>query len=204
MIAKTPLDLKSPKARQILEGAKTAFLELGYEGASTDEIVRRAGVSKGTLYNYFPDKQSLFRAFVEGECQRQISQIFEISNPEDTESTLREIAQHIAKLLTSPAMHSIFRLVAAETPRFPDLARTFFDSGPDLGVRRLAQFLAAAVARGDLKIDDIELAASQFEQLCRADIFHKQLFHIRQSFTQSEIDRVADGAVYVFLRAYHP
>ncbi|MGB7414723.1 MAG: TetR/AcrR family transcriptional regulator C-terminal domain-containing protein [Thermosynechococcaceae cyanobacterium] len=92
----------------------------------------------------------------------------------------------------------------AEAQRVPELARIFYDSGPDLGARRLSQLLAGAVARGELKIDDIELAAHQFDQLCKADIFYKSLFQVRRSFSQEEIDRIANGAVDAFLRAYRP
>lgn len=199
------LDRENPKVQQILKGAREAFLELGYEGASTDEIVRRAGVSKGTLYNYFPDKQTLFAIFIEGECRKQASLVFKLeSQPANIEETLRESAQSFVKMLLSPSMQGIYRLAIAEAQRFPELARIFYDSGPDLGTRRLSQLLAGAVARGELKIDDIELAAHQFDQLCKADIFYKSLFQVRRSFTQEEIDRIANGAVDAFLRVYRP
>ena len=199
------LDVGNPKVQQILAGARAAFLDLGYEGASTDEIVRRAGVSKGTLYNYFPDKQTLFATFIQGECRKQANLIFKVEGPPaDIEATLREIAQNFVKMILSPFMQGIYRLAIAEAQRFPHLARIFYDSGPDLGTRRLTQLLAGAVARGELKIDDIELAAHQFDQLCKADIFYKSLFQVKRSFTQAEIDRIANGAVDMFLRAYRP
>lgn len=194
---------QSPKVRKILEGARSAFLDLGYGGASTDEIVRRAGVSKGTLYNYFPEKKSLFTAFVEEECRKQASLLFKADGQaEDIESFLRDAARKLIRLLLSPSMQGIYRLAVAEAKRFPELARTFYDSGPDLATRRLAQVLSGTVARGHLQIDDVDLAAHQFDQLCKADIFYKCLFKIRSSFAEQEIDRVADAAVDVFLRAY--
>ncbi|WP_048308286.1 TetR/AcrR family transcriptional regulator [Halomonas sp. PR-M31] len=197
--------LDSPKARQILKGAKATFLEFGYEGASTDEIVRRAGVSKGTMYNYFPDKRALFTAVIEEECSAQANRLFELaSRREDTEATLREIAHKLVALLLSPSMQDLYRLAVSEAVRFPELARSFYDSGPDLGTRRLSQFLAAAVARNELAIDDVELAAHQFDQLCKADIFYKRLFGIRKTFDQAELDRIAKGAVDMFLKAYRP
>jgi TetR/AcrR family transcriptional repressor of mexJK operon len=51
---------KGRKFDQVIEGAKAVFLREGFEGASVDEIARDAGVSKATLYSYFPDKQHLF------------------------------------------------------------------------------------------------------------------------------------------------
>ena len=72
----TPLHLvvgdeESSKRRQILDGARKVFLELGFDGASMGEIARAAGVSKGTLYVYFPDKAGLFAAIVEEEKREQ-------------------------------------------------------------------------------------------------------------------------------------
>jgi len=53
------------KRRQILDGARKVFMDLGFDGASMGEIARSAGVSKGTLYVYFADKSRLFEAIVE-------------------------------------------------------------------------------------------------------------------------------------------
>ena len=82
------------------------------------------------------------------------------------------------------------------------MARTFYDSGPDLASRRLAQLLAGAVAKGELKIDDLDLATHQFSQLCKADLFEKRLFQVKLSATPEEVDRVAKSAVDAFLQHY--
>lgn len=203
MASSQSLDTTSPKARQILAGAREVFLELGYEGASTDKIAKQAGVSKGTLYNYFPDKETLFVAFIEEECRKQSSLIFKVKNAsDDIESVLREIAHNYVKMCPSPFIQGIYRLAIAEATRFPALARTFYDSGPDLASRRMTQLLAGAVARGELKIDDVDAAAHQFAQLCKADLFEKCLFQVKLSVTVEEIERIANNAVDVFLRAY--
>ena len=56
------------KFDQVLEGARTIFLAVGFEGASVDDIAREAGVSKATLYSYFPDKRLLFTEVARTEC----------------------------------------------------------------------------------------------------------------------------------------
>jgi AcrR family transcriptional regulator len=61
----------SSKRRQILDGARKLFLDLGFDAASMGEIARAAGVSKGTLYVYFADKNRLFEAIVEEESLEQ-------------------------------------------------------------------------------------------------------------------------------------
>ena len=199
------LDLSSPKARQILAGAKSIFLERGYEGTSVKEIARRAQVSKATIYNYFPDKQTLFAAVVNGECQKQSQRIFDIDrNGEDMEPLLSDIALHFVEFSLSPFAHNVFRIVIAEAPRFPELGQAFYDSGPALCKKRLGEFLAQAVKDGELAIADadLEVAADQFLQLCKVDLFYQQLLGIKSNPTQSEIQRIAHSAVATFLKAF--
>jgi len=196
-------DQANPKLRQILDGARARFLELGYEGVSMDAIGRRAGVSKATLYNYFADKRALFAAVVDRECQAQAEKIFVLGVTEGpTESALRAIARHYLEFLLSPVALNLFRIVVAECPRFPRLGRTFWESGPDLGTRRLAQFLAIAVGRGDLEIDNLELAANQFTELCKADLFYRCLLGVAETPSEPVRGHYADAAVDTFVRAY--
>ena len=196
-------DLDSPKALQILAGARAAFLDLGFEGASVDEIARRARVSKGTLYNYFPDKRALFRAVIERECQEQAERTFSIEESQKpVQEALRGIARKYVEFLISPFAMGLFRIAVAESPRFPHLGRVFWDSGPDLGTRRLAQFLAVAKDRGELDIDDLELAAHQFTELCKARVFYKTLFGVGDPPSPVVRERYADAAADTFVRAY--
>ncbi|MEM9189536.1 MAG: TetR/AcrR family transcriptional regulator [Myxococcota bacterium] len=193
-----------PKALQILEGAKQAFMEHGYEGCSVDTIARQAGVSKATVYSHFGDKRTLFSAVVERECDLQTSRFFTIEVGEPIDAGLRRIARQFVEFIVSPFAIQLFRLVVAETSRFPELGRAFYDSGPDLGHRRLMRVLAAAAASGELRISDPELAAHQFVELCKSDLFFRRLLGVRAKVTEEEIHRVADGAVETFLSAFGP
>ena len=137
------------KADQILAGARDAFLELGFEGASVDEIARRARVSKGTLYNYFPDKRTLFAAFMEAECQENARRVFQAEDEHlGIDALLRRIAHSYVRLLMSPFAQGLFRIAVAECQRFPDVGHSFYWSAPALGIRRLAEVLEAARRRG--------------------------------------------------------
>jgi AcrR family transcriptional regulator len=193
----------SPKTRQILGGARETFLDLGFEGASVDEIARRAGVSKGTLYNHFDDKRSLFAAVIDRECKAQAERIFTIGMEEDdVETALGRIGRHYLDFLLSPSALALFRITVAESERFPRVGRAFWDSGPDLGTRRLAQFLAVAVSRGRLAIDDLDLAAHQFTELCKAELFYKTLLGVIDAPDEAARSHHVDAAVKVFLRAF--
>src|SRR3954451_20542977 len=86
-------DEDSSKRRQILDGARKLFLDLGFDAASMGEIARAAGVSKGTLYVYFADKNSLFEAIVEQESLEQGKVAFNLDPLRDVPTTLMDFGQ---------------------------------------------------------------------------------------------------------------
>ena len=68
-------NLDSAKRQQILDGARRCFLALGFDAASMNDIVKAAGVSKGTVYAYFPSKEKLFEAMVYVDRRRSAEQV---------------------------------------------------------------------------------------------------------------------------------
>src|SRR5215472_17915273 len=96
-------DEETSKRRQILDGARKVFMDLGFDGASMGEIARAAGVSKGTLYVYFADKCNLFEAIVEEEvllAQRQVT--FNFDPARDITTTLREYGEAFIATICCP------------------------------------------------------------------------------------------------------
>jgi AcrR family transcriptional regulator len=173
------------------------------EGASVDEIARDAGVSKATLYSYFPDKQHLFLAVIETECAHQSEvEILLHSADQNVEETLRIICKTLITFFLSRFGQDMFRVCVAEAQRFPELGRTFYDSGPRKWGRKIAQYLDSPGARAVLEIEDSLLAADQLAQLCRADLMLKVLFGIEKDPPEAEIDRIAAEAVKTFLARY--
>lgn len=194
---------KGRKFDQVIEGARAVFMREGYEGASVDEIARYSGVSKATLYSYFPDKQHLFLAVLETECAQQAEVEF-LNDTSDlsVEQTLHVICTTLITFFLSRFGQDMFRVCVAEAQRFPELGRTFYDSGPKKWGRKIAAYLDSPKARATLRIDDSLLAADQLAQLCRADLMLKVLFGIQKDPTSEEIDRVAAEAVKTFLARY--
>ena len=194
---------KGRKYDQVLDGAREVFLVAGFEGASVDDIARAAGVSKATLYSYFPDKRLMFTAMAERECGRQAAaalQVIDMNAP--PAQVLRLAAHQLIRILLSDFAQRIFRVCVAEADRFPELGQAFYDSGPALGRARIMDYLSQARGRGEVAIADMELAADQFAELCKADLWTRAVFGIQTSFTDAEIDRVVDGAVATFLARY--
>ncbi len=191
------------KLEQVLEGAREVFLRDGFEGASVDAIARAAGVSKATLYSYFPDKRSMFTEVVRRECLRQAEQI-EAAIPENAPApvVLRAAAEHLLEFILSDFAQGIFRICVAEAARFPELGRAFYDSGPRLGTEAMCAYFEEATERGELRIEDPALAAAQFQNLCKAGLYELRVFDLRKTFSEDEKARVAQGAVEMFLARY--
>lgn len=191
------------KFDQVLEGAREVFLADGFEGASVDDIARAAGVSKATLYSYFPDKRLLFMEVARLECLRQSEQMLQEFESETTPDVfLANAARHMLRFMLSDFGQRVFRICVAEADRFPDLGRQFYESGPMVVRARMKDYLAHAVSRGELRIDDFDLAADQFAELCKADLFPRWVFNIDPSFTDEQIERVIAGAVETFMARY--
>lgn len=191
------------KFDQVLKGAREIFLADGFEGASVDDIARAAGVSKATLYNYFPDKRLLFMEVARSECARQADAPMDLTKACcSPRAVLSAAARHILSASLSDFGIRMFRICVAESDRFPDLGRQFYESGPMMVRGKIRDYLQKATAKGDLQIEDFDLAADQFAELCRADLVPRLLFNIDTSFSEADRQRVINGAVETFLARY--
>src|SRR5438034_4823996 len=157
----------SSKRRQILDGARKVFMDLGFDGASMGEIARSAGVSKGTLYVYFADKNRLFEAIVEEEMLDQQKVAFNFDPERDVATTLRQFGRAYIELLCRPGGGSAIRTVMAIAERMPDVGRRYYENVLAQTIHRLACYLEAHL-ENDFAIPECHLAAAQFLQMCQA------------------------------------
>jgi TetR/AcrR family transcriptional repressor of mexJK operon len=191
------------KFDQVLDGARKIFLRDGFERAPVDDIAREAGVSKATIYAYFPDKQLLFREVARRECYRQTEAAEALMLGDlSPEAALSVAAERIIAFLMSEFGQRMFRIVVGEGQRFPGLGREFHDCGPGLIHDRLVRRLGAYVASGQLVIDDLDLAADQFAQLCKVGIYERLIFSLSETVSPDEVDRIVRGAVDMFMARY--
>jgi len=195
-------DEDSSKRRQILDGAKKVFMDLGFDGASMGEIARSAGVSKGTLYVYFADKNRLFEAIVEEEMLEQQKVAFNFEPERDVATTLREFGQAYIELLCRPAGGSAIRTVMAIAERMPDVGRRYYEQVLEKTIGRFASYLEPHVTAGELAVDDCELAASQFMLTCQASLFLPFIFQAAPPPSAERIAQVVESATRMFLAAY--
>src|SRR5450631_2651900 len=195
-------DEDSSKRRQILDGASKVFMDLGFDGASMGEIARAAGVSKGTLYVYFADKNRLFEAIVQEEVLDQQKVAFNFDPERDVAATLREFGEAYIELLCRPGGGSAIRTVMAIAERMPEVGRRYYQRVLDNTINRLACYLEVHVQAKDLGIDDCQLAASQFMQICQASLFLRFIFQAAPAPSAERIAQVVESATQMFLAAY--
>src|SRR6201999_1190623 len=192
----------SSKRRQILDGARKVFMDLGFDGASMGEIARAAGVSKGTLYVYFTDKNRLFEAIVEEETLEQGNIAFNFDPARDVQTTLLEFGQAYMQLLCRPRGGSAIRTVMAIAERMPDVGRRYYEHVLEKTIQRLASYLRVHVEAGEIAIDDCTLAASQFMLMCQASLFLPFIFQAAPAPSEEKITQVIESATRMFLSAY--
>ncbi len=194
---------KGRKFDQVLAGARDVFLAEGFSASNMDHVAKASGVSKATLYSYFPDKESLFIVVVQTECARQSDEAMEhIDQSAPPAVVLSNAARHLLEFVTSEFGQRMFRICVAQADRFPELGLAFYQSGPMVVREKVGAYLRCATEAGQLQITDFDLAADQFGELCKADIFSKILFGVQTTFEPSELDRIIEGAVSTFLAKY--
>ncbi len=202
-----PIDKTGPgsKARAIVEAAARVFLDQGYGAASMDAIAVGAGVSKQTVYSHFGAKDALFGAVVEGKCNELLAPVsLPPVSGQDHGEALKEIAKRfLDTVLASPSM-ALFRVVVAESSRFPELAEIFYRAGPAVAIANLAAYLGEMDEAGALKVADAASSARLFFAMLRGDLYLRRLLNLTPEPTAGDIDAVVDEVLTVFLAAHAP
>lgn len=203
METKQPEIVRGRKFDQVLDGARRVFMRDGFERASVDDIAREAGVSKATLYAYFPDKRLLFMEIASSECRRHANQeMLQIDDALPIAVILKQVANRIFSAMQSDFGRRIFQIAVAEADNFPAFAEEFYCTGPKLFQDRLAGLLQVGISRGELVIDDVPFAAAQFAQLIKAEQHDRLVLGLTKSVSRADADKVIDGAVQMFMARY--
>jgi AcrR family transcriptional regulator len=193
----------SAKRRQIMDGARGVFLAQGFDAASMGEIARAAGVSKGTLYVYFENKEELFEAIVHEQCHAQAEGLFDLDpNDADVEHALMRLGTNFVDYLCQPEKASPLRTVIAIADRMPEIGRKFYETGPACGIGMLAAYIKKQVDAGVLAVEDAEVAAAQFLDACQSTLFKPVLFNFAPPPSRERVEHVVRIAVKTFLAAY--
>jgi TetR/AcrR family transcriptional repressor of mexJK operon len=198
----TPATLEAtPKTKReaIVAAAAGVFLENGYGAASMDEIARRAGVSKATVYAHFKGKDALFGAIVEERCHRMMAHEEATTEQDSPEAMLARIGRGLIDIVCVPSSIALYRVVLAEAARFPELGRVFFEQGLGPAQQRLAAYLGQLAEDGVIRLADPELGARQFLGMAINDLDIRLLLAMGPAPDDAERQRMAKTAVTIFL-----
>jgi AcrR family transcriptional regulator len=146
---------RRPEARpdEILEAALTVFGESGFVRAKIEDVARRAGVSKGTVYCYFDSKESLFREMVRAKVVASLAEaeVFVRTFDGSARELLAELIRRMYGRVRREQMMQLARVVQGELPHFPELARFYFDEVILRARRLIEQVLERGVASGEFR-----------------------------------------------------
>ncbi|OBG40956.1 TetR family transcriptional regulator [Mycobacterium alsense] len=183
---------------RLREGAVSAFLEYGYDGATMEAIARAAGITKRTLYARYPDKRAVFLDVIPWAFSRAVDRdLRRKTNDDDLEAALTEIGRGAVKRALDPDTRRLHRVVMNETGRFPEFAVSAETLGWSRRQRQVMDLLRHHQDKGAIQVDDIELAAEHFLAMVEALPARLADFGVYRSKRQEE--RHLKLAVKLFL-----
>jgi TetR/AcrR family transcriptional regulator, mexJK operon transcriptional repressor len=201
------LSRSARKRKLILDAATQAFLTRGYDGTSMDDVAALAAVSKPTVYKHFADKERLFYEIVlattdpMSELVGLVDTAF--SAARDLERDLRTFARQFLGALMQPDVLRLRRLVIANAERFPEMGRAWYEHGFERVLAALASQLERLTEQRALDAHDAHMAANHFVGLLLWIPINKVMFTgAVDGQSEAELQRYADEAVRVFLKAY--
>jgi AcrR family transcriptional regulator len=188
------------KRALIVQAATELFLELGYDRASLARVADSAGVSKATLFKQFPTKAALFDAIVIDSWAE--SDVADVPPAGDLTAGLTALGQRYATLVSQPEMTDLFRIVIAELPRFPELAKAHFSQGKLPYFESVRIYLLAECDAGTADIADPEMAATQFLGMISNYLFWPRLLLPDWTVSPARTTAVVEEAVRTIVARY--
>jgi AcrR family transcriptional regulator len=149
----------SPQRREerqdaILAAAFEEFAAKGYAEARLDDVARRAGIAKGTIYLYFKNKELLFRAVLHGLIHQVFEEleVFVQTFPGSAEELVRNVlSRQYTQIVKNPKARSMFRLLISESHRFPQLSEVYLREVVTPGIRAMRMLVKKGVASGEFR-----------------------------------------------------
>ena len=147
---------KEQRPSDIVAAALAVFAEKGFAGARIEEIARRAGLSKGAVYLYFPTKEDMFRAVVQTTVLPNIAAIEQavLAMEMPFADRLRMILPRFATLVGAVPLGAVAKMVIGESRNFPELAKVWHDNVVSKGIGLLTRLIAEAQAKGEVRPGD--------------------------------------------------
>ncbi|UTW56395.1 TetR/AcrR family transcriptional regulator [Kordiimonas sp. SCSIO 12610] len=187
----------------IMEAASQLFMENGFDGTSMDEVAKRAGVSKQTVYSHFANKEQLFSAAIRGKIAEYFPDSLFQHMPDHTlEDDFRIVCRTFCALLVSEDAIAMFRVLTGAAAKNSNLAKIFWDAGPEDMLTKLIDFLQSWIDRGELEIKDTERAATQLISLLKGNLHFQLAIGLVEQVSNEEIEHHVNECMSAFLKIY--
>src|SRR5882672_2920597 len=149
---------KEERPAEIVAAALESFAERGFAATRLDDIAARAGVTRGTLYLYFPSKEDLFKAVVRQSIVPIIARGEEMvaQSQEPSSALLANVLLMMPRAVAGSPVSAIPKLVISEARNFPDLAQFYLKEVIRRGRRLLTAIIARGVERGEFRPMDMD------------------------------------------------
>jgi AcrR family transcriptional regulator len=199
--------LPEERPQQILDAALAIFGERGLAAARLEDIAKRAGLSKGTIYLYFPNKEELFREVIRHTIIAQIERAereLAAATQQSASETLGEFVRGYWGFLRSPNFAALFRLIHAELSNFPDLARFYGREVIERVFRLVSSIVERGVRSGEFRSIDPAVAARMLGPMLLMHALwcsHRDLFKATANKTD---EQVLDEVLDFYLHAIRP
>ena len=189
------------KSEAIIDAAIEVMTERGL-GASLDEVARRAGVSKQTIYNHYGSKADLARDIAD----RRLHEVRAVLDAPGALDRPAETLVGYARLLLQSVLNArgvaLYRMAIAAVPTLPEVAQAIYEAGPRASRLRLADYLRRETEAGRLATPDPLEAAEFFSGMVLGRFQTRALLGVEVSMTEAEVERAAREATARFVRAY--
>lgn len=188
--------LPEERPHQILHAALDVFGEHGLTRARLEDIARRAGVSKGTIYLYFPNKEELFREMVRSTVVEAIAAGEKLPDGASATEQLVAYMREYWSFVRSPAFAVIYRVVASELHNFPDLVGFYNTEVVQRAHRLIGRIIARGIRHGEFRAIDPAVAARMLSALFSSNAmwcWKRQFFpHMHDRSDDQVFDELVD------------
>jgi len=199
--------LPEERPQQIIDAALAIFGERGLAAARLEDIAKRAGLSKGTIYLYFPNKEELFREVIRQTIIAQIERAereLATATQQSASDTLTQFVRGYWGYLRSPKFAALFRLIHAELSNFPDLARFYGREVIERIWRLVTNIVERGIESGEFRALDPAVAARMLGPMLLMHALwcsHRDLFKATANKTD---EQVLEEVLDFYLHAIRP
>ena len=191
------------KRKELIKHATEMFLEMGYEKASMNNLVKRSGSSKSTIYKHFRSRQALFIAVLDEIIRDHLAPIENLDlTTLSIEEGLKLIGRTSLKVITSQDFVNLCRIIYAEAERIPYVGSTYYEHGPKRGMAGVVKYLSTMVEKGRIRCADPSVAAEYFWGMILYKPMLQRYCGIKGPLTTKEQKIHVDMVVDAFMSAF--